>query len=287
MARSINIVPITALLLFVCSAPSYADAGLLRTVQALDEARGYCLDIAGEGPTLRLDDALQAHTCKYGGPLDDQRFEHTAGGAIRATMYDRCLAAASLEPGAKLLVRSCASVPTQLWSMAWGRLSPASRPDLCVSLAGDKGQPAGTPTMISPVYHRRDVSLDRCDAAREGNQSFRWSQPQERGLSSAEITRQGMPADIATQLMAQRQVMATWLVDGLLQRSALRDDVDRAAAIDTLWTLMDPALFCRLTGDRHWSATRFRRWFTDSTLRLLLPVHDQQATATSRTQEVP
>ncbi len=204
MARSINIVPITALLLFVCSAPSYADAGLLRTVQALDEARGYCLDIAGEGPTLRLDDALQAHTCKYGGPLDDQRFEHTAGGAIRATMYDRCLAAASLEPGAKLLVRSCASVPTQLWSMAWGRLSPASRPDLCVSLAGDKGQPAGTPTMISPVYHRRDVSLDRCDAAREGNQSFRWSQPQERGLSSAEITRQGMPADIATQLMALR-----------------------------------------------------------------------------------
>jgi AcrR family transcriptional regulator len=91
-------------------------------------------------------------------------------------------------------------------------------------------------------------------------------------------------AVIATQLMAQRQVMATWLVDGLLQRSALRDNVDRAAAIDTVWTLMDPALFCRLTSDRRWSGTRFRRWFTDGTLRLLLPVHDQQAT-TSRSQE--
>ena len=111
-------------------ATSYADAGLLRTIHVLDEARGYCLDIAGEGQSLRLDDALQAHTCKYGALLDDQRFERTAAGAIRATMYDRCLAAASLEPGARLLVRACASVPTQLWSMAWGRLSPgiAARP---------------------------------------------------------------------------------------------------------------------------------------------------------------
>ena len=94
-------------------------------------------------------------------------------------------------------------------------------------------------------------------------------------------------AAIATQLMMQRQVMATWLVDGLLQRSALRDNVDRAAAIDTVWTLMDSALFCRLTSDRHWSATRFRRWFTDSTLRLLLPVHDQRAAAANRSQEKP
>ena len=179
---------------------SYADAGLLRTIHVLDEARGYCLDIAGEGQSLRLDDALQAHTCKYGALLDDQRFERTAAGAIRATMYDRCLAAASLEPGARLLVRPCASVPAQLWSMAWGRLSPASRPDLCVSLAGDKGTPAGTPMLLSPVYHRRDVGLDRCSDALEGNQSFRWSSPGERGLSSAEMSRNGMPADVAVQL---------------------------------------------------------------------------------------
>jgi AcrR family transcriptional regulator len=86
-------------------------------------------------------------------------------------------------------------------------------------------------------------------------------------------------AAVAAQLMTQRQVMATWLVDGLLPRSPLRDGTDRAAAIDTIWALMDPALFCRLTSDRHWSATRFRRWFTDSTLRLLLPVRDQQPKA--------
>jgi AcrR family transcriptional regulator len=82
-------------------------------------------------------------------------------------------------------------------------------------------------------------------------------------------------AAVATQLVTQRQVMATWLVDGLLRRSPLRDGVDRATAIDTVWTLMDPAVFGRLTGDRRWSATRFRDWFADSTLRLLLPVRDQ------------
>jgi AcrR family transcriptional regulator len=92
-------------------------------------------------------------------------------------------------------------------------------------------------------------------------------------------------AGIAAQLITQRQVMATWLVDGLMRRSPLRDGVGRAGAIDTVWTLMDPGLFCRLTGDRQWSAERFRHWFTDTVLRLLLPVHDDQAITASHAQE--
>jgi AcrR family transcriptional regulator len=92
-------------------------------------------------------------------------------------------------------------------------------------------------------------------------------------------------AAVAAQLVTQRQVMATWLVDGLLRRSPLHDGTDRAAAIDTVWALMDPALFCRLTGDRGWSAARFRDWFTDSILRLLLPVRDRQASAANRSQD--
>jgi AcrR family transcriptional regulator len=98
-------------------------------------------------------------------------------------------------------------------------------------------------------------------------------------------------AAIATQLVTQRQVMATWLVDGLMRRApaggSLRAGVDRAAGIDTVWTLMDPAVFCRLTGSRRWSAARFADWFADSTLRLLLPVNDYQATAPNHAQELP
>ena len=200
MSRSSLSTLIALSLLVLNPAPGYADAGLLRTIHTLDEARGYCLDIRGEGASLQLDNPMQAHTCKYGGPIDDQRFERAANGAIRAPMYNRCLAVASLEPGAGLLMRPCASVPTQQWSMAWGRISPASRPDLCISLSVANGQPAGTPVLISPVYHRRDVALNRCDDALEATQSFRWSSPSERGLSSAEITRNGMPADVAAQL---------------------------------------------------------------------------------------
>ena len=79
----------------------------------------------------------------------------------------------------------------------------------------------------------------------------------------------GDMAAVADQLMAQREVMAAWLVDGLLRRSPLRAGVDRASAGDTVWALMDPAVFHRLTGDRGWSRDRFRRWFTGSVLRLL------------------
>ncbi|HXD18105.1 MAG TPA: alpha/beta hydrolase fold domain-containing protein [Vicinamibacterales bacterium] len=193
-----------AVLVFVVIRPvaSYADAGLLRTIHALDEPRGYCLDVAGPPENLRLDEPLQAHTCKYGAPLDDQRFERAADGAVRAAMYNRCLAAAALEPGARLLLRACTATPAQRWSMAWGRLSPVSRPDLCIAVAGEKGEPAGTPILISPVYRHRDVVLERCADTREASQSFRWSRPDERGLSTAEVARNGMPADLAKQVAA-------------------------------------------------------------------------------------
>ena len=77
-------------------------------------------------------------------------------------------------------------------------------------------------------------------------------------------------ATVAAQLMSQREVMASWLVDGIMHRSALREGTDRAAAVNTVWTLMDPVVFCRLTGDRHWTTAHFERWFTDSVTRLVL-----------------
>ena len=178
-------------LLLVAAHPavSKADVGLLRTAHALDEGRGYCIDIAGADATLRLDDPLHAHTCKYGGPPDDQRFEPVANGAIKASAYDRCLAATALEPGARLVVRACTSALAQRWTFTWGRLTPDSRRDLCVSVANTKGEIAGTPALISPAYRRRDLALERCDDTQQARQSFRWSQVDERGLSSADVVR--------------------------------------------------------------------------------------------------
>lgn len=94
------------------------------------------------------------------------------------------------------------------------------------------------------------------------------------GLAAAAL--EGARADgdiaaVAAQLMSQRQVMAAWLVDGILLRSALREGVSRSDAIDTVWTLMDPVIFCRLTEDRGWTPGQFERWFTGTIARLLLP----------------
>src|ERR1700744_911605 len=76
---------------------------------------------------------------------------------------------------------------------------------------------------------------------------------------------------VAAQMAAQREVMAAWLVDGLARRGSLRDGLDRAEATDTVWLLMDPAVFTRLTGSRGWPPGRFQAWFADCVLRLLRP----------------
>jgi hypothetical protein len=50
--------------------------------------------------------------------------------------------------------------------------------------------------------------------------------------------------------------MATWFVDELVRRSPLWAGVSRAAAIDTVWALVDPALFWRLINARRWTDGR-------------------------------
>jgi AcrR family transcriptional regulator len=74
---------------------------------------------------------------------------------------------------------------------------------------------------------------------------------------------------VAAQLMRQRETLAAWLVDGLAQRAPLRPELDHDTAVDIVWTLMDPAVFERLTHQRGWNPTKFQAWFTDSILRLL------------------
>lgn len=94
------------------------------------------------------------------------------------------------------------------------------------------------------------------------------------GLSAAALEGARADADIAAvaaQLLTQRQVMAAWLVDGIMLRSALLDGISRADAVDTVWTLMDPVIFCRLIEDRHWTPRQFERWFAGAVTRLVMP----------------
>jgi AcrR family transcriptional regulator len=84
---------------------------------------------------------------------------------------------------------------------------------------------------------------------------------------------------MADDRLAQRARTAEWVVDGMTARAALRPGIDRGHAVDTIWLLMEPAVFLRLTGDRAWSAERYRDWFADSAQRLLLDTKSLAARA--------
>jgi TetR/AcrR family transcriptional regulator, regulator of autoinduction and epiphytic fitness len=69
---------------------------------------------------------------------------------------------------------------------------------------------------------------------------------------------------------SQRERTSAWIVDSALDRAALRAGLDRAGAIDTVWMLMDPVIFNRLTRHRGWSSDRYASWFADSVAQLLV-----------------
>jgi AcrR family transcriptional regulator len=69
---------------------------------------------------------------------------------------------------------------------------------------------------------------------------------------------------------SQRERTATWIMNGVVDRAELRPGLDKAGAIDTVWMLMDPVIFHRLTRNRSWSPSRYASWFADSVTRLLL-----------------
>jgi TetR/AcrR family transcriptional regulator, regulator of autoinduction and epiphytic fitness len=74
---------------------------------------------------------------------------------------------------------------------------------------------------------------------------------------------------LSEQMIAQRGRTAEWLVDALARRASLRDGCTRREAVDTLWVLMDPAVFDRLTRQRRWTQARYEAWFARTVRRLL------------------
>ncbi len=77
-------------------------------------------------------------------------------------------------------------------------------------------------------------------------------------------------AALAADRDRQRRRTAAWIVDRLLERRPLWPDLGRADAIDTVWVLMDPAVFRRITSRPNWTAKRYSQWFAQSVARLLL-----------------
>jgi len=69
----------------------------------------------------------------------------------------------------------------------------------------------------------------------------------------------------------QRLTGATYYVDALMDKGALRDGMDRETAIDVLWVLMAPHLYHQLVTDRGWTKEKYGDWLGGAISLHLLP----------------
>ena len=77
-------------------------------------------------------------------------------------------------------------------------------------------------------------------------------------------------AELTEQMIQQRAITAGWIVDGLASKADLREELTRQDAVDTMWLLMEPAVYDRLVRHRHWSVDRYQNWFARTAQRLLV-----------------
>ncbi len=145
-------------------------------VDKLDDARGYCLDIAGgKGKDAPLDRELQAHTCySYtGGILEDQGFDVSQinKGKFIISYFDVCLSVLAVESGAQITLSKCDGSPEQHFELKpGGQLSPKSDSNLCVTVdATNKREGRGGET----VHVMRPISLQACEDDKKAYQTWK------------------------------------------------------------------------------------------------------------------
>lgn len=133
-------------------------------VDKLDNIQnGYCIDISG-GQGAQADPAagLQGHTCysPSGEIFVDQGFESDkfADGIFYMPEFDVCMQAAATEAGAALELVTCDGSEAQSFVFSGeGTISPASAPELCVTL--------GEVTRFgrSQQNQIKEMTLETCD----------------------------------------------------------------------------------------------------------------------------
>lgn len=168
---------VVALSLFGVVEPARSAENLVEVLLAdeLDEARGYCLDIAGgRGKNAPLDQGLQAHTCYHytGGILEDQGFDaaHIDEGQFRIPYFDVCMSVSSVEAGAAISLDQCSTADTQKFTLKPdGQLIAQTDPELCVTISSTEKKEGRGGT---PIHVMRPLSLQPCDDAVKAYQTW-------------------------------------------------------------------------------------------------------------------
>lgn len=133
---------------------------------------GYCLDIAGaKGADANPDKGLQGHTCysPLGSLGVDQIFESEqfADGILYMPEFDVCAEVASDQAGASVNLTACNGSDAQSFTFAGeGKISPASAPEVCLTLA------EGTRTGRSDTNQIKVLTLELCTDALSAFQNW-------------------------------------------------------------------------------------------------------------------
>lgn len=135
---------------------------LIRLVDAHDEPEFYCLDIAGFGKHLQLNDPLQTHTCKSFEQGTDQKF-YFEDQQLKIEGYDRCVQAAGSSDttlaGSALLARECSDGNLQKFSMDDAGKIRLGDGTYCLAAGADSAEASG------PSHVWRTLSVVKCEGA--------------------------------------------------------------------------------------------------------------------------
>lgn len=153
-----------ALIGFFAATAAQAESVEIYLSDMLDNVQnGYCLDIArAQGDQANPDDGLQGHTCySPSGSLGvDQAFDAAqfADGVLYMPEFDVCASLAATEAGTSVDLAACDGSAAQSFVFAGeGTITPASAPEMCLTLAED------TRTGRSDANQIKVLSLEACD----------------------------------------------------------------------------------------------------------------------------
>lgn len=143
---------------FITTSAYSADTFVIKLVEPLDEPEFYCLDVAGWGDHLKIEDPLQVHTCKPDSP--DQEFV-VEGSTFKMPEYNRCLTVSAsgntAQPGTALMIRECDGRIMQNFKILSSGQIMLNNSNLCLA--------AGTTSLEAsgPSHLWRVASLQPCD----------------------------------------------------------------------------------------------------------------------------
>lgn len=165
-------------------------------------------------------------------------------------------------------IAGAAGVAVQTVELAFGTKRELLRAVIDVAISGD-----GQPVPLQRDWARAEAAAEVTEFLTIAGHAVRVVADRVAGpLAVMDEAASADPeiAALARELDAQRAATAARIVTGITDRAPLRPGLRHEDAVDTIWLLMDPVVFRRLTRDRGWSPDHFQQWFTDSIRRLLL-----------------